>query len=269
MKTLGEDIQKLAMDAGGTWGIVLEDPQTDDIWTWNEEHLFTAASIIKVPIMVAVFSEFEERKFNLSDQLTLRREDIVGGSGILQHLSPGMKLTIYDLIVLMIIQSDNTATNMLIDFIGKQKIQQTMKMIGLEKSQFYNKLMTVPVERAGYNVVTAKEMGRLLKQIAMGKVISVYACEQMIDIMKKQQIQDSLAGKLPAKEHELIGGNSEWELAHKTGMISRVRHDLGIFYAGKSVLLATIFSKGIHDYESMLVFQDIGLHILDYLQAKQ
>ena len=267
MKELSTSIENLIENAGGTWGIILEDLDTNESWQWNQDDTFYAASIIKIPIMVAAFAAYEQGKFKLSDPVTLKQEDIVGGSGVLQYLLPGISLSFYDLIVLMIIQSDNTATNMLIDLIGKKEIQQTMQTIGLKKSKFYNKLMTVPVQREGNNIVTAKEMAFLLQQIINGKIVSTYACEKMIHIMKNQQIQDSLPGKLPDGNSSIIGTRPIWELAHKTGNVTKVRHDVGVFYVGSKTLIVAVLSKGIDDYQSKAIFHDIGLKIFEYLKC--
>src|SRR5699024_11711084 len=110
------------------------------------------------------------------------------------------------------------------------EIQQTMQTIGLKKSKFYNKLMTVPVQREGNNIVTAKEMAFLLQQIINGKIVSTYACEKMIHIMKNQQIQDSLPGKLPDGNSSIIGTRTIWELAHKTGNDTKIRQYDSVFY---------------------------------------
>lgn len=266
MQQLSEDIQAIIEKTGGTWGIVLEDLETQEKWQWNENAAFNAASLIKIPIMVAAFDQFNDEKIRLSESIKLKEDDKVGGSGVLQHLSSDLSLSIYDLIVLMIIQSDNTATNILIDYLGKRHIGQTMSNIGLKQTQLHNKLMTVPVQREGPNVTTAKEMGSLLKQIVKGQIISAYACEQMIRVMKKQQIQDSLPGRLPDPDYPLIGAQPKWELAHKTGMVTDVRHDVGIFYVKHRTLVAAVLSQGISSNESMLTFQELGLKIKDHLQ---
>lgn len=266
MQQLSEDIQAIIDKTGGTWGIVLEDLETQGKWQWNEELVFNAASLIKIPIMVAAFDQFNDEKIRLSEPITLKEDDKVGGSGVLQHLSSNLSLSIYDLIVLMMIQSDNTATNILIDYLGKRNIQQTMSKIGLTQTQLHNKLMTVSVQREGPNVTTAKEMSHLLKQIAKGQIISAYACEQMIRVMKEQQIQDSLPGRLPNPDRPLIGAQPEWELAHKTGMITNVRHDVGIFYVKHQTLVAAILSQGMTNDKSMLTFQELGLKIISHLQ---
>src|SRR5699024_11050352 len=96
------------------------------------------------------------------------------------------------LLMLMNIQSDNTATNILIDIVGVDQIQQTMKDIGMDQSSFFIKLMTAPVDPPGRNMITAADINLLLKKIVKGDYISSYACEQMIHILKKQQIRSGL-----------------------------------------------------------------------------
>ncbi|ASN04584.1 serine hydrolase [Virgibacillus necropolis] len=266
MKQLINSIESITKQAGGTWGISLDDLDKKETWTSNEDELFYAASVIKVPILLAAFTAFDQRKFSLSDTVKLRKEDLVGGSGVLQHMTPGTRLTIYDLVTLMIIQSDNTATNMVIDLVGTKKIQQTMEDLGLENSRFYNKLMVVPANLEGRNLVTAADMTSMLKQMVMGEVVSMHACEQMIDMLKKQQLQNCLPARLPEQDSEIIGTPNEWELAHKTGSISRVCHDIGILYVGNRTMVVSILSKGVEDRTSPKVIADIGWEIYHYLK---
>ncbi|RDW20556.1 serine hydrolase [Oceanobacillus chungangensis] len=266
MEQLSQSIERIIEQAGGKWGISIEELDTNNSWSLNEEELFYAVSIIKIPIMIAVFTAYEKEKLYLSDTLELKVEEMVGGSGVLQHLSPGIKLTINDLITLMIIQSDNTATNMLINLIEKKNIQQTMKDIGMQKSKFYNKLMTVPATLQGYNEITAQEVTMMLKKIATGKIISRHACERMLAIMKKQQLTDCLPAKLRQADSTIIGNIPEWQLANKTGFVSGMRHDIGIFYVGDRVMVTTVLSKGLDDNHSKDAIAKVGLEIYHYLK---
>ncbi|WP_404454762.1 class A beta-lactamase-related serine hydrolase [Virgibacillus necropolis] len=266
MKQLTNNIQAITEKAGGTWGIALKDLNTKETWTSNGDELFYAASVIKVPILVAAYTAFDDREFSLSDTVELRKEELVGGSGVLQHMTPGTKLTIYDIMTLMIIQSDNTATNIAIDLVGKEKIRETMKVMGLEKSKFYNKLMVVPANLDGVNQVTASEMTSMLQQLVAGDVVSMHACEQMIDMMKKQQLQNCLPGRLTEQDSEIIGVPNEWELAHKTGSISGACHDIGVFYVGNRAMIASVLSKGVDDFQSPHFISDIGWEIYHYLK---
>ncbi|WP_224653647.1 serine hydrolase, partial [Escherichia coli] len=135
-----------------------EDVNEGTLFSINGDECFYAASIIKVPIMAAVFAAAEKGVVRLGERLPLRRDDIVGGSGVLQFMSPGIELPIYDLLTLMIIQSDNTATNMLIDLIGMETIQAFLKELGMERSEIHHKFMIVQANRVHSNEITASEM---------------------------------------------------------------------------------------------------------------
>lgn len=268
MESLGNKIEHIIKQTGGEWGIVLEDIDSGRKWVYNENKVFYAASVIKTPIMIAVFAAAENNKFNLSDTIVLKREDMTGGSGVLQKMTPGTLLTIYDLITLMIIQSDNTATNMLIDLVGPKKIQQVMNNIGLSTSQYHHKLMILPFNRKGSNQIVAEEMADMMKKLANGEIISRRACEQMIDILKSQQIQNRLPGKLPNPNSHVIGTSKRWEMAHKTGSVPGVCHDVGIMYVEDRKMIASVLSSGIDDYEAQLAFGEIGWEIYNYLRKK-
>lgn len=266
MKTLVNKIRSLTEQSSGTWGIVLEDLDTGEKWVSNGDELFYAASVIKVPIMAAVFSAVERAELTLTDPIILKEEDFVGGSGVLQHLTPGTSLSIKDVVMLMIIQSDNTATNILIDQVGREHIVQTMEEAGMEKSTFYNKLMMNNPNPKGFNQITANDIGKLLTLMATVELVSEKASKQMIAMMKKQQIKDCLPEKLPSPYSNFNNGMTPWELAHKTGWIPGTRHDVGIFYVGERKLIATVLSKEEDDLVSKQILAEIGEAIYNYLQ---
>ncbi|WP_430790646.1 serine hydrolase [Virgibacillus flavescens] len=266
MKQLTNSILEITNKAGGTWGIALEDLDSHESWTINGDELFYAASVIKVPILIAAFTSFDKNKFTLSDTVELKKEHQVGGSGVLQFMTPGVRITIYDILTLMIIQSDNTATNIAIDLVGKENVRQVMKDMGMEKSMFFNKLMVVPANLMGVNQVTASEMAFALKQMVTGKLVSMHACEQMVDMLKKQQLQNCLPAKLSELDSPIIGVPHEWELAHKTGSISGICHDTGVFYVGNRTMIASVLSRGLDDKKAPEVISDIGLEIYNYLK---
>lgn len=266
MKELIKKLESITEKAGGTWGIALEDLDTKETWECNGDEIFYAASVIKVPILIATFAAFDQKELSLDDTVQLKREDLVGGSGVLQHMTPGTYLSIYDLLTLMIIQSDNTATNMVIDLVGKEKIRQTLRELGLEKSEFYNRLMIVPANRVGVNQITALEMTSMLNHMVMGKVVSVYACEQMIDLLKKQQLQDCLPARLAEPDSEVIGVPDEWQLAHKTGSVTGLCHDIGVFYVGNRTMIASVLSRDLDDRIAPKIISDIGWEIYHYIK---
>ena len=266
VERLTQKVEELVTEAGGTWGISLENLNNHQSWQLNGDHIFYAASIIKLPIMAAVFATFSRGDFRLTDKLTLKKDDLVGGSGVLQHLSPGTEFSIYDVMTLMIIQSDNTATNMLIDLVGFEDIQKAMKGLQMKNSTCYTKLMTVPVERPGRNMITANDVTGLLKMFANGQFVSLYACEQMIDIMKKQQFRDCLPSLLPDEDSDIVGVKPSFEFANKTGWVTAIRHDAGILYVGSRAMAITVLSKDCDDAIARATMGKIGKEIFDYLR---
>lgn len=265
MDGLTQKLEQLVTEAGGTWGISLKDLNRQESWQWNGDHVFYAASIIKLPIMAAVYAAANRGDFRLTDKLIMKQDDLVGGSGVLQHLSPSIELPIYDVMTLMIIQSDNTATNMLIDLVGFEEIQKAMKNLGMENSTCYTKLMTVPVERPGRNMITANDVTGLLKTFAAGGFVSLYACEQMIDIMKKQQFRDCLPSLLPDEDSDIVGVKPTWEFANKTGWVTAIRHDAGILYVGARAMAITVLSQDCDDVTARATMGKIGKAVYDYL----
>ncbi|WP_231633047.1 serine hydrolase [Numidum massiliense] len=267
MEQLKQTLEQLMEKAGGMWALVVDDLDRQTQWAHNEEELFYAASVIKIPIMAAVFAAAARGNLRLSDRVTLMREDIVGGAGVLQHMTPGIQLPIVDLLTLMIIQSDNTATNVLIDAVGKPFIRETMRELGMSRSEFHHKLMIVPAKTKGYNVITAADMSCLLARLAHGKFLSRHACEQMIAILKKQQFRDCLPAHLPEHNPPYISVLPTWELAHKTGWVTGIRHDVGIFYVGNRCMTVALLSRDVDDFVARQTMAAVGRHIYEYLRT--
>ena len=266
MQQLKQQIERHIGEADGTWAIALEDEDFQETWVLNSAEPFFAASIIKLPIMATVFALADRGQFRLGDTLVLHKEDQVGGCGVLQHMSPGIELSIYDVLTLMIIQSDNTATNMLIDLVSRKEIQVMMDELGMANSSFYTKLMTVPVNTPGRNTICVSDINRLLKRVVTGQCISLYACEQMISIMKKQQITNGFSDFLPKGDSSIVGANPKWEIASKSGNVIGIHHDAAIFYVGDRTLIVTVLSKECEREVARKTFAKIGKDIYAYME---
>ena len=250
-------------ETSGTWGIWVEDLQTGEKWTWHEKLPFVAASIIKVPIMAAVYRAFAQGKLRLSDRIHLKREEMVGGSGVLQHLSYGTEFSIRDLVTLMIIQSDNTATNLLINQMGKEFVQETLLKLGMTNTVFINRLHVVPSDTDRVNQITAKDTAHCFRQLATGRAISRDASRKMIEILKKQQWRDCLPKLFPPSDSKIIGTLPRWEMAHKTGWVSKILHDTGILYIGAHSLILVVLSSGLDHHQAQREINKIGKWVYD------
>jgi len=241
-----EKVADLAASAGGVFGVAARSLHTGEEMLLNPDEPFNAASVIKIPIMVEVFRQAEEGLLDLECRVRLAETHKVGGSGILKVLSAGMKLPIIDLVRLMIVVSDNTASNLLIGIVGIDQVNETMRRLGFPGIVLRRKFMTVPVAKPVPSSITPRDMTGLLEKIARGQVVSAWACDLMVRIMKQQQYNDLIPALLPVPgdEDELLSGEMpRVEIAHKTGSVSRVRHDAGIVYAPGRDYVITILTK--------------------------
>lgn len=245
-------ILQLASSAGGVFGIAAKNLSTGREILLNADRQFPAASIIKLPIMVEAFKQAEEGLLDLETKVELADTDKVGGSGVLRVMSQGIKIPVVDLIRLMIVISDNTASNLLIDLLGIECVNRTMRELGLAGTVLRRKLMILPVPVQSVNSVTPEDITSLLGRIAEGQVVSHRACEEMVKILKEQQYNDLIPALLPlsgGKEKSLVGQIPEVEIAHKTGSVSGVRHDAAIVYTHSTGYVVTILTSDLPDVQ--------------------
>jgi beta-lactamase class A len=260
LKLIENDLLHLISSGKGIYGVSIYHFETEEEFSHNQNEEFYAASIIKLPIMSAVFAQVAEGKRSLTDKIQIRSEDIVSGDGILKNLSPGMEWTIHDLVVLMIIESDNTATNLLIDLIGVENIQLYMTIWGFKKTQFRHKLQIKPSRKHNEsNLITAKEINNFLRNIAMGNIVSMSVCSKMVNIMKQQKMNGLLPCLLPENEG-IIGTIPIWEMAHKTGYVPGVEHNAGLFYLPGQTFAITALGKNVPNRdEPKRIMGELGL----------
>ncbi len=226
----------------GHVGLYAKNLDTQKIIAWHESEVFASASLIKVPILAELFRRVEEEGLNLDETLTLHQEDQVPGSGVLKDLTTGTRYPLRDLATLMITVSDNTATNLLIDYLGIEPVNALIRRLGLLHTALERRLERVPVQRRLLNRTTAYDMTRLMELIAQGQVIAVAASSRMVDLLARCQAPQALAPF--AREAPYIGSLPPIRVAHKTGSLAQARHDSGIIYTQKGVLVATIMTEG-------------------------
>jgi beta-lactamase class A len=236
----------------------------------NATDIYPTASTMKVPVLYELYRQVDEGKIDLNQRVEYNDTHPVCGSGILQDLGFGLSVTVRDLAVLMTVLSDNTATDMLIDLVGIQNIQSTMRNLGLDQTTIAITLREMMYSLAGYDIndtsitfekvrerltkarsedkgrATAEEdndvsspldMIRLLTDIAESRTLSKESCADMIEILSRQKYNDIIPLYLPY-------GTT---VAHKTGSIVTVRNDVGIVYAPERPYTIAIMSKQLLD----------------------
>ena len=152
--------------------------------------------------------------------ITIHAEDKLPSCGALTYLHDGLQVTVMDLVTLMIILSDNTATNLLIDLLGAENINRMIDSLGLKGTRLNRKLFMPELSRQGIeNTVTAEDMGRFMELLLEGKVVSPRASREMLKTLSDQRLN----GKLPFYLH-----SHGIRMAHKTGEDDGITHDVGV-----------------------------------------
>lgn len=200
----------------GVLGLAAFDLEAEERFTINGDLIFPQGSAIKIPILMEVFRQAHAGAFSLSDRRTIPEEVKVGGSGILKDLGSGSAFTIRDLCVLMIIESDNTATNVLIDLVGMQAVNETMADLGFPATKLRRKMMdTAARGRGDENVSTPVEAARLMATLYRGNFVSEAVSEEVLSILRKTpggRIAAGVPDDVPVayKPGGIPGVSAEW-----------------------------------------------------------
>lgn len=270
VRALQGRVEAIARRVDGVVGVAAKDLASGAEVLVNADVAFPTASVMKVPILVALYREAEAGRIDLDRRLAFEERHLVPGSGVLQDLTFGLAPTIKDLATLMITVSDNAATDMLLDLLGPDALAATLRDHGLTRTTLpltvrgllYSMVGLDPADpahtyalfkersRAGRidwgsraladadnNLTTPRDLNRLLEDLATGRALGAASNAAIIDIMKRQKYNTIIPLHLPA----------ETEVAHKTGSIRGVRNDAGIVYAPRGPYLLSLFSKRLGD----------------------
>jgi beta-lactamase class A len=232
----------------------------------GSEQTFRSASIIKVPLLAALFWLSESGGLDWQQTLSLRETDRTLGSGILRHLHTGLTVTLYDLAVLMIVLSDNTATNMIIDYVGVETVAGFLQELGLHRTTLQRKMYNFgAAEQGKENLCCAAEIADLLQQMAQGEIraskgsvlVSRQGCEQMLQMMQAQFYRDLIPYLLP----------QEAKVANKTGEVSGHHHDCAVVWTPNRCYSLAVLTRGFeHRRVAAQFIADLSLTIYESLR---
>ena len=228
-KKLDTRVEEIATRLDGVMGVAILDLTDGRILLRNADRVFPAASSIKIAILLELYRQDQEAragakgKGKLDDSYTFDPKDLVEDSQIMAGLTPGVtRVTNRDLVQFMVAVSDNAATNILIDRVGRDNVNATLRGLGLTKTMLRRKMMDIGAARRGdENVATPQEMARLLEMIYKGKALSKELTGELIKRLKTLKKDSYLSYELPAGV----------ELADKPGTLDGVRNDSGIVFA--------------------------------------
>ena len=229
----------------GTVGLYVKDLSTNETLSIRGAEQFPSASVIKVPILVELFAQVERGPIKLTDPMIMLASDQRPGSGVLQFLSPPHTLTVGDAAMLMIVLSDNSATNLIIDKVGIRNVNARMDSLGLRATRLHAKVFlgssttidTAATRQWGLGVTTPVDMGTLFERMYRGTAVSDSASKRMLDMLRRNFDYEEIPRLLPA-------GVS---VAHKTGKLDASRSDCGIVYNPGRDYVLCIFTKENQD----------------------
>lgn len=253
-----EKIGGLIDNLRGTAGVAIKDMSTGDVVSFNEEAIFPAASIIKLSILWELFKRIDGGEIDLKDEFVLEDSHKVGGFGILKELHSGLSFTIKDLACLMIVLSDNVATNILIDILGMDRINASIKKNGMKDTSLKRKMMDAEAKEKGLdNYTSPRDTSTILEKYIRSEELFRSSRDTIIDILKRQQCNNKLPVYMPPEK----------VLAHKTGDLPGTEHDAGILYAGREPIIIVVMTKDLSDNQEGIKFnQDIGKIVFDHFE---
>ncbi len=232
-------VATIEQSSGGTVGMAVSVPG-QEAWSHNGQRQFKAASTVKIPLMAEIYRQIDRGERTLDEPHRLTAADKAAGSGVLLHLHDGIEVTLEDLIYLMISISDNTATNMLIDFAGMGAVNTTMRELGMVDSTLARKMKGRPaIEGEQENLATPEDYVAAVEAILDGRAASTSSCEAMTAMLTRQQNARRIARYLPEREDVRWGS--------KTGSIKGVTNDVGFVETPAGRMVIAIFCEGFPD----------------------
>lgn len=264
--TLSHSVEQVAADFDGSIGVYARDFKTGRTFGFHQDELFCTASVFKLPVMVDLFRRAEAGELNLKDRRRVSERASRHGTGLLKCLRDSPELSLEDLCRLMIIHSDNIATDTLMEIADPESVTRTMEQLGFPKTRVSgnvtrmhygligidssigslenDELLTQRSREGtlvvggfadrslGGNVTTPAEMGRLLEQLELGEVVSESASQQMLEIMRETASRSMIPKYLPPGT----------VVAHKVGGTWRVKADVGIAYLESGPVVMSLFA---------------------------
>jgi beta-lactamase class A len=232
-----ESIEKAIAGFDGLVGVAARNLATGEEILLNADLRFPTASTIKTAVMLEAFHQAGEGVLPMDTRLTLRDADKVGGSGVLNGLSDGLSLEVRDLVHLMIVLSDNTATNLLVNRLGTRNIDERLESYGLKDTKIFRPTFRdgradvfPELEREfGLGMSTPREMAKLMALIAEGRAVNAGASATMLATLRRQQDRAMIPRLLPpgVQVGNKTGTDSE-KLPDDRGRRGAIRADAAI-----------------------------------------
>lgn len=249
---LEQRIATIAERFSGQLGLAAKNLATNEEVFHRADDMLPTASVIKLVVLIEAFAQEAERKLRLDERLEMKVSDIVLGSGVLRDLTPGLKPTIHDVAMLMVIVSDNTATNMLIDRVGGVDVinRRVRDTYGVDSVVLHNR---IDFEKIGDDVrrlaeATPRGLTQLMEMLVQGRVVSDEASRRMLHILGRQLYLDQVPRYLNTNSFwKELGLSGDYTVASKTGFFPGTRADCGVVDTPAGQIVYTAMAHGSSD----------------------
>lgn len=232
-----KEIKKYLESRIGKYSFFFEDLKSGYVYGYNENVSMTAAGCMKLPIAVSLIKAVEDKKVDFMDKIKIETSDKVYGTGIIHEFNE-REYTVFELMVIMLIQSDNTAANKIIDIVGMEQINEDIRTMGLKNTRLNRKTND---ERTAItdveNITTAYDLSKIWKHLSNGTFLNKYNGQMLIDILRRQQIKNKLALYIP--------DDLKIEISSKTGDKKGIENDTEYLELPKGKFVFTILSQDI------------------------
>ena len=256
----------------GKMSVFADDLQGHTVEVGADEE-FETASTIKVYLLAALYLQASRGKADLEEEIAYEASQYVDGSGMLRALGVGAKLKVKDTATMMIICSDNIATNMLIDYLGLDTINACIRELGFARTTLHNSLHFDRYHTLG--TTTPREYAALFARIARGELVSREASAEMLHILRQQHYNTMLTRDFPQYylDCEETGAPELIWVASKSGSMNACRNDGGIFHTPYGEYVLVLMNKDFHDiieyndHPAMVYGAKVSRMILDQVLA--
>ncbi len=225
---------------------IYADDMKGNVIAIGADEKFETASTIKTYILACLFDEVEKGFASLEDKITYEESHVVDGSGVLCALEPGAVLRVKDVATLMIIVSDNIATNMMIDYLGVDTINACIQKLGCKDTVLHNPIHFDQYEKLG--TTTPRDYASIFLRLAKHELISPEADEKMLEIFKKQHYNSMITKDFPP--FYMDSDNTDdilIRVASKSGSMDACRNDGGIIYTPYGPYVLVMLNKEFSD----------------------
>ena len=230
-----KNIEELLGGIPGKLTVYYKNLVTGEIMDHNGDVPMMAASVIKIPILLETFRQIQRGMLKKDQLYVLREEDKMPSCGCLNRMHAGMNLTVQDLCNLMIILSDNTATNILIRLLGgTEAINDSLAEMGYRTCRVNRLLFDAEASARGVeNYVSGTEIADMLEKMYRGELIDEECSREMLEILKSQRLKN----KIPFDFQGCV------PIAHKTGEDDGITHDVGIIFGRQPFILCCLSNE--------------------------